>query len=50
MSGSKNLFRGKYFMDENVVLVTLNYRLGALGIPTHSSNVRCFSIELISLY
>ncbi|ODM97679.1 Venom carboxylesterase-6 [Orchesella cincta] len=31
MSGSANVYKGKYFMDEDVVLVTLNYRVGALG-------------------
>lgn len=31
MSGSSNMYRGKYYMDEDVVLVTVNYRLSALG-------------------
>lgn len=31
MSGSSAMYEGHYFMDEDVVLVTLNYRVGALG-------------------
>ncbi|CAG7705488.1 unnamed protein product, partial [Allacma fusca] len=31
VSGSSNVFRPKYFMDENVVLVTINYRLASFG-------------------
>lgn len=31
MSGSSNTYRPDYFMDEDVVLVTLNYRLNAFG-------------------
>ena len=31
MSGSANTYRAKYFMDQDVVLVTINYRLGAFG-------------------
>ena len=26
-----HVYGGRYFMDEQVVLVTFNYRLGALG-------------------
>ena len=29
--GGSNFYGGKYFMEENVVLVSVNYRLGALG-------------------
>ncbi|XP_035704166.1 venom carboxylesterase-6 isoform X2 [Folsomia candida] len=31
MSGGSNIYRPKYFMDEDVVLVTLNYRLASFG-------------------
>lgn len=31
MSGSSNTYRADYFMDEDVVLVTLNYRVGSFG-------------------
>lgn len=31
MSGGSNIYRGKYFLDEDVVLVTLNYRLASFG-------------------
>ncbi|CAG7720145.1 unnamed protein product [Allacma fusca] len=31
MAGSADLYNGDYFMDEDVVLVTLNYRVAALG-------------------
>jgi len=31
MLGSSNTYRPNYFMDEDVVLVTLNYRLAAFG-------------------
>lgn len=29
--GSAHLYGGAYFMDEDVILVPVNYRLGALG-------------------
>lgn len=32
MSWSGNDFDGKYFADENVIVVSINYRLGPLGI------------------
>lgn len=31
MSGSSNPYRAEYFMDEDVVLVTFNYRVGSFG-------------------
>lgn len=31
MTGSGNMYGGAYFLDEGVILITLNYRLGALG-------------------
>ena len=31
VDGESESFGAKYFMDENVILVTINYRLGALG-------------------
>jgi carboxylesterase type B len=31
VAGSSNMYRPDFFMDEDVVLVTLNYRLAALG-------------------
>jgi len=31
MFGTGNHYGAEYFMDQDVVLVTLNYRLGALG-------------------
>ena len=31
MSGSASAYDAKYFMDEKVVLVTMNYRLGSFG-------------------
>ncbi|ODN06566.1 Venom carboxylesterase-6 [Orchesella cincta] len=31
MSGSSNSYRPEYFMDEDVVLITFNYRVGAFG-------------------
>ena len=33
---SSQTFEPHYFMDEDVVLVTINYRLGALGIQMDS--------------
>jgi len=30
-TGSSDLYRAKYFMDEDVVLVTVTYRVGVLG-------------------
>ncbi len=32
MTGSGNMYGGAYFLDEDVILITLNYRLGALGM------------------
>lgn len=31
LSGSGSIYNPKYFMDEEVIVVTVNYRLGALG-------------------
>jgi len=31
MFGRSNFFGAKYLMDRNVILVTMNYRLGPLG-------------------
>jgi len=31
MSGNPGLYKGKYFMDDNIVLVTLAYRVGSFG-------------------
>ena len=31
MAGSADFYTAKYFMDEDVVLVTLNYRLASFG-------------------
>ena len=31
MSGNSNMYGSEYFMDEKVVLVTINYRLGSFG-------------------
>lgn len=31
MSGGSNIYRPKYFLDEDVVLVTVNYRLASFG-------------------
>ncbi|CAG7834559.1 unnamed protein product [Allacma fusca] len=39
VSGSSNVFRPKYFMDENVVLVTINYRLASFGFLTTGDDV-----------
>ncbi|CAG7838552.1 unnamed protein product [Allacma fusca] len=39
MGGSSNIFRGKYFADEDVVLVTLNYRVAALGFLSSGDEV-----------
>ena len=30
--GGANYYEGKYLMDEDVVVVTVNYRLGAFGM------------------
>lgn len=32
MSGGANIYRPKYFLDEDVVLVTFNYRLASFGM------------------
>jgi Carboxylesterase type B len=29
--GAANFYNEKFFMDQNVVLVSINYRLGVLG-------------------
>ncbi len=34
MEGKGAEYSASYFMDEDVVLVTLNYRVGALGTET----------------
>jgi len=31
MSGQSNFYGAKYLMDRNVILVTINYRVGPLG-------------------
>lgn len=31
MSGSSNSYRAEYLMDQDIVLVTINYRTAALG-------------------
>lgn len=33
-TGSSNMFGAEYFLDKNVILVTINYRLGILGFTT----------------
>jgi len=35
MEGKSSIYGPKYFMDEDIVLVTVNYRIGALGEYTH---------------
>ncbi len=37
MVGSSNEIGEKYFMDEDIVLVTINYRLGAFGMKKENS-------------
>ncbi|XP_065217533.1 acetylcholinesterase-like [Planococcus citri] len=38
-TGSGNKHRGDYFMDKNVILVTMNYRLGVLGFLGMNNDV-----------
>lgn len=45
--GGSNIFGPDYFMDKNVVLVSVNYRLGALGQILHQI---IFTSELQYLY
>lgn len=37
VTGSSDMYGASYFMDEQVILVTLNYRLAALGNTYHKS-------------
>ncbi|CAL8075222.1 unnamed protein product [Orchesella dallaii] len=39
MTGSGNLYGGSYFLDENVILITINYRLGALGFLSTGDDI-----------
>ncbi|ODN05451.1 Esterase E4 [Orchesella cincta] len=39
MAGSGNLYGGSYFLDEDVILITLNYRLGALGFLSTGDSI-----------
>jgi carboxylesterase type B len=39
MFGGTDLYRPNYFMDEDVVLVTINYRLGAFGFLSTGDDV-----------
>jgi carboxylesterase type B len=32
MSGTSETYRPEYFMDEDIVLVTINYRVASFGI------------------
>lgn len=48
--GGSSDYGGDYLMDEDIVLVTINYRLGALGILSHSHiNAKESTINLIML-
>ena len=35
--GASNDYGPEYFMDEDVVIVTINYRLGTFGISVHAN-------------
>ncbi|CAG7822764.1 unnamed protein product [Allacma fusca] len=39
MAGSSKMYQAKYFMDEDIVLVTVNYRLAALGFLNTGDDV-----------
>ena len=53
--GSGSGYRPELFMDEEIILVTVNYRLNSFGKHlTHRSDkckiTSCFSIEIISYF
>lgn len=39
LSGSSNFYKGKYLVENNVVLVVINYRLGVLGKFNHHNTI-----------
>lgn len=46
MAGLSNFYRPKYFMAEDVVLVTLNYRLASFGMQFLPSKSNALSISI----
>jgi hypothetical protein len=48
ISGGAQMYRPKYFMDEDIILVVPQYRLGALGRKTQFTFllVSCIKIAL----
>ena len=49
-SSTLSLYNPMYLMDRDVVLVTFNYRLNALGKTSHASDCNLFLFSFSSLY
>jgi carboxylesterase type B len=45
LTAHSNVYGPQYLMDQDIVLVTTNYRIGALGRSRSYSLVRTFNIE-----
>lgn len=47
--GNREFYGGRYFMDEDVVFISLNYRLGLLGMPFHGFCIRFYDLYIFIL-
>lgn len=43
-NGEKGLYGPEYFLDRDIVLVTMNYRVGAFGMLNQIVSFKCLTI------